>query len=212
MAGGGDDVPASVKSNLAWFMTFADLICLLLAFFVLMFSLKDIDQSRFKHLSEGFKGAFAPEEVVVWKWSQSMKESEGEVRVQNKDVLGYLDGLLRARLKDDPVWSQLSGSGGNGEMTYGLPAVLLFTGGALTPVGQQAATRLATVLRNWDNVVTLRVTAATAEEAAPLLAQAAALEEALVGQGMTILKQAEWRLPARPSQSAQLEMVVQGAK
>jgi hypothetical protein len=132
--------------------------------------------------------------------------------VQNKDVLGYLDGLLRARLADDPIWNRLAGVQGKGEMLYRLPADVLFSDGKLTQPGHIAAIRLATVLRNWDNVVTLRVTAVPGPAVAPLMDQATALEQALVENGMTVLKQAEWRLPANETAPAELDMVVQGAK
>jgi hypothetical protein len=218
------EAPEPGHSQLVWFMTFADLVCLLLAFFVLMFAMKDLDQSKFKDLTSGFKGAFSSKQGVVARYAEEMRASESEVKVRNKDVLGYLDGLLMSRVRTDPVWSTLkAATTPHRELAYALPlenlAAVTEGTAALTPDGQQALVRLAAVLRNWDNVVVLRAVAPDAETAGPLLQQANTMQAELISRGATVLRQAEWRMPAAPkngkpfpAQETGIYLVIQGAK
>ena len=55
-----DDVPAKKQDAgaPAWVLTFADLMSLLLAFFVLLFSFSEMDKQKFKELSGSMKDAF----------------------------------------------------------------------------------------------------------------------------------------------------------
>lgn len=218
------EAPEPGHSQLVWFMTFADLVCLLLAFFVLMFAMKDLDQSKFKDLTSGFKGAFSSKQGVVARYAEEMRASESEVKVRNKDVLEYLDALVKTRLQADPVWGQLkSARTPFGELAYALPMQNLVTTAegapALTAEGLPSVTRLASMLRNWDNVVVLRAVAPDAETGNALLQQATAIQAQLIARGALVLRQAEWRQPvapvngkAQPGQEVGVYLVVQGAK
>jgi flagellar motor protein MotB len=218
------EAPGESHSRLVWFMTFADLVCLLLAFFVLMFAMKDLDQSKFKDLSSGFKGAFSSKQGVVARYAEEMRASESEVKVRNKDVLEYLDALVKTRLQADPVWSKLTSARTPfGELAYALPMENLITQQedtpTLSPEGLPSLTRLASMLRNWDNVVVLRAVAPDMETGAKLLQQATAIQAHLISRGALVLRQAEWRQPVAPingkeqlGQQTGVYLVVQGAK
>ena len=57
--------PKKVDTGLpAWVMTFADLMSLLLAFFVLLFSFSELDKQKFKELSGSMKDAFGVQDEV----------------------------------------------------------------------------------------------------------------------------------------------------
>lgn len=206
-------------SQLVWFMTFADLVSLLLAFFVLLFAMKDLDQSRFKEITSGFKGAFSSKQAVVARYAEEMRPSENEVKVRNKDVLGYLDGLLMSRLRGDPMWEGLKAEKTPlGELAYVLPMEKLMAENAFSPEGKEAVARLSAMLRKWDNVVVLRAVAATPEEAVPLLAKAIALQAEMAAHGVGVLRQAEWRQPVppkngkpQPAQGAGVYLIIQGS-
>jgi chemotaxis protein MotB len=51
----------------AWMLTFADLMSLLLAFFVLMFSFSEMDKQKFKELSGSLKDAFGVQKEIKAK-------------------------------------------------------------------------------------------------------------------------------------------------
>lgn len=218
------EAPEPGHSQLVWFMTFADLVCLLLAFFVLMFAMKDLDQSKFQDITSGFKGAFSSKQGAVARYAEEMRPSENEVKVRNKDVLGYLDGLLMSRLRTDPVWASLkSVKTPLNELAYALPLASLVStaegSASLTPDGQQALVRLAAMLRNWDNVVVLRAVAPDVESGNAMLQQAIAIQAELTARGALVLRQAEWRAPAalvkgKPAagQETGVYLVIQGAK
>lgn len=58
-------IPKKVEEGLpAWVMTFADLMSLLLAFFVLLFSFSELDKQKFKELSGSMKDAFGVQDEV----------------------------------------------------------------------------------------------------------------------------------------------------
>tara|TARA_R110001592_G_scaffold112297_7_gene310443 strand:- start:4678 stop:5517 length:840 start_codon:yes stop_codon:yes gene_type:complete len=61
-----DDVPAKKPDAgaPAWVLTFADLMSLLLAFFVLLFSFSEMDKQKFKELSGSMKDAFGVQREV----------------------------------------------------------------------------------------------------------------------------------------------------
>jgi chemotaxis protein MotB len=55
----------------AWVMTFADLMSLLMAFFVLLHSFAEMDLARFQELAESMKDAFGDKREVVHQAAQS---------------------------------------------------------------------------------------------------------------------------------------------
>lgn len=61
-----DDAPQkkAAAGAPAWVMTFADLMSLLLAFFVLLFSFSELDKQKFKELSGSMKDAFGVQREV----------------------------------------------------------------------------------------------------------------------------------------------------
>lgn len=61
-----DDVPVKKPDEgaPAWVLTFADLMSLLLAFFVLLFSFSEMDKQKFKELSGSMKDAFGVQREV----------------------------------------------------------------------------------------------------------------------------------------------------
>ncbi|WP_373092185.1 flagellar motor protein MotB [Zhongshania sp.] len=60
-----DDAPKKVSAGApAWVLTFADLMSLLLAFFVLLFSFSEMDKQKFKELSGSMKDAFGVQREI----------------------------------------------------------------------------------------------------------------------------------------------------
>lgn len=84
----------------AWLATFADLMSLLMCFFVLLLSFAEIDAIRFKKMAESMKDAFGVQReipaneivkgvsVIKQEWSPSVKEQAviTEIRQETSDV------------------------------------------------------------------------------------------------------------------------------
>lgn len=77
----------------AWMLTFADLMSLLLAFFVLMFSFSEMDKQKFKELSGSLQNAFGVQKEVPAKDTPigtsiiAREFSPGRTRVTTEDVV-----------------------------------------------------------------------------------------------------------------------------
>ncbi len=61
---GGNERSAAANGTPAWVVTFADLMSLLLAFFVLLFSFSEIDKQKFKELAGSLRDAFGVQAEV----------------------------------------------------------------------------------------------------------------------------------------------------
>lgn len=58
------NIPAPPKSGGGWIMTFADLMSLLMAFFVLLFSLSEVDKSKFEMFGLSLKAALGSPDIM----------------------------------------------------------------------------------------------------------------------------------------------------
>ncbi|MBI1308842.1 MAG: hypothetical protein GC129_03140 [Proteobacteria bacterium] len=149
------DAPKAAPRRAAWLFSFVDLTGILVGFFVLVYSTQVIDLGAWHRLSGGFRAAFNPETAVIPVIPAGQANGVAVVAVQ-RDVLPYLDSLLRNRLKGDQVWDALAGREDKAadEMLYTVPAALW----TLDRAAQQAAwQRLGAVTRAWKNDVAVRV-------------------------------------------------------
>jgi chemotaxis protein MotB len=94
-----DDCPKCPEGLPPWLATFADLMSLLMCFFVLLLSFAEIDAIRFKKMAESLKDAFGVQRevpateivkgvsVIKQEWSPSISEPSviSEVRQQTSD-------------------------------------------------------------------------------------------------------------------------------
>jgi chemotaxis protein MotB len=95
-----DDCPKCEEGLPAWLATFADLMSLLMCFFVLLLSFATIDAVRFKKMAESMKDAFGVQReipaaeivkgvsVIKQEWSPSVTEQAviTEIRQETTDV------------------------------------------------------------------------------------------------------------------------------
>lgn len=149
--------PKHQPTKTAWLMSFIDLTGILVGFFVLVFSTQVIDRSAWQEISGGFRAAFNPKVAVVPVVPEG-RANGFEVVQMKRDVLPYLDSLLRSRVAHDPAWRGLVAVKGNDhgqpEMVYPLPQeVLDFS----KPETMEAWRRLANIISGWKNPVVMRV-------------------------------------------------------
>lgn len=185
--------PARPAADAQWLITFADLVSLLVVFFVLLFSMKEIDRDRWEQLTGSFQGVFAPREAVVWQRPDGFNNAAKKIH-GNDDQLTYLAGLLKRRLGADEVWAPLvvTPKIEGGEALLALPLAWVDGQPDAVAVGTEAMARLAKEVRNWDNPVTLRLV--RAGKPAQALEHLTALYQAALGQGAgEVMSQWEWR-------------------
>lgn len=105
-----------------WLATFADLMSLLMCFFVLLLSFAEIDAVRFKKMAESLKDAFGVQReipaqeivkgvsVIKQEWSPSVSTPSlvDEIRQQTSDIeRQHLDMGGKAELAEDQVKSEM---------------------------------------------------------------------------------------------------------
>ena len=149
-----DAVLTPAPPNMAWLLTFADLVSLLITFFVLLYSMKEVDQSRWDVINGSFQGVFAVQEALVFQAPTEFKNADVQLSFQG-DSLPYLETLLHTEVKYDDVLSKIETSYDErtNTLTIQLPTMQLFQSNSwqLTPQGKVAVAKLADHLRHWGN-------------------------------------------------------------
>lgn len=102
-----------------WLITFADLIGLLLVFFVLLFSMSSLEQGKLQRLAQGLSGAASSD-------ADALNRQLPDPQVQEGRDPGYLTSLIRAKFENDPVLQKLSVTG------FGDRAIITLTVADLT--------------------------------------------------------------------------------
>jgi chemotaxis protein MotB len=145
----------SRAAGMAWLVTFSDLVVLMLAFFVLLFSMTVFQQNAFERLSESLAGTFGAEQPTVSSAPDGGPPGvEGLTRPRGQD-LGYLAAIVRAAVAAD---SRLEGARVqwlDQRLVILLPSDLLFESGqaALAPTARPALAELGGLLANLRNAV-----------------------------------------------------------
>lgn len=149
-----DAAPQPEPPDMAWLLTFADLVSLLITFFVLLYSMKTVDQSKWDMINGSFRGVFADREALVMVHPEDFRTTEVVTEFQ-ADSLRYLQSLLRTEFYDDPVLAniQTEFDEKKQQLIISLPSTLLFTSGSseLRRDGRLAVIKLADKLRHLDN-------------------------------------------------------------
>mgnify|MGYP001439456273 CR=1 FL=1 len=143
--GGGAGTPI-------WLVSFADLVGLMLAFFVMIFSMSHIDEGRLHEL--GGRIDLAREAIPGTTGATATAERNApQVETELGQDLGYLGALLREQLDREPLLADTVVRRDGRRIVLSLPADLLFApnGATPTPNGEQALFALVGMLRNLPN-------------------------------------------------------------
>lgn len=136
------EAPAETGSpQRAWLLTFTDLIFLLLAFFVLLFSMSVVDTDKWKAMTTSLSEELSPDPVVtgiIETTPLAEKQSGGVDEIQGID-LGYLGTLLKTQTEKNPTLRQGVISGLGERLAISLPGDLLFAPGEATLTDQARA-------------------------------------------------------------------------
>lgn len=144
---------ASDQVRSSWLVTFADLIALVLAFFVMLYATQKIEtgdwQAMIKSLSQS---------LSVERQKQKLPHAEENVEVINPPQatdLAYLEALLDGVRESEPALANIVMHRLNDRLVIALPGDLLFFPGRSDPVpgASERIAILANLLRNVSNRV-----------------------------------------------------------
>lgn len=137
-----------------WLVSFADLVGLLLAFFVLIFSMSSIEPARLQEMGGGIDLGRDPIPGATGATAASDSNAP-QAEVEIGQDLGYLGALLREQLQREPLLARTLVHRDGERIVLSLPAELLFApnGATPTPEGERALFALVSVLRNLPNRV-----------------------------------------------------------
>lgn len=146
--------PKLAAPSNAWLVTFADLVSLLITFFVMMYAMKAADMGRWEDVRGAFAGA-----LKVSQTDDTNKKDRSIERVQivQSDNLDYIQNLLRQRFDDDTLLRRatLTRNDADNTLSINLPADVLFASGNTQFVGEARASLIvvADLLRNLHNPI-----------------------------------------------------------
>ena len=138
-----------------WLVTFIDLISLLLAFFIMMFSMSSLKTTEW----EVFKGSLIHKKQLDYSATQSngktttLESPESSAGID----LGYLRSILEASLNEDFSSKLAMLKEGQDYLLISLPSKLLFNEGSaeVSAAGERALYNLSEALSNIENRVSL---------------------------------------------------------
>ncbi len=144
----------SSAAGQSWLITFTDLMALMLAFFVLLFSMSQIEQRKWQGLVEALASDFNALRKVESPKPAVEYQPEEEAVVPGSH-LDYLTPIIREQFATHPLLAQAQIHRAAERLVISLPAGLLFGAGAAVPAPQAAlfGSVLASVLRNLNNSV-----------------------------------------------------------
>lgn len=143
------------KSNAdSWMVIFADLLALLLTFFVLMFSMSSVEVSEWEALVTSLTENLNPERARIQDvdWN---KVDEAMVMEEPALNLDYLKNIFEDKLSRDPILTRSTVTVLDDRLAISLPADLIFDLGEaeLDSDARSAMIELGEALRSIDNEV-----------------------------------------------------------
>lgn len=138
----------------SWMIIFADLLALLLTFFVLMFSMSSVQVSEWQAMVTSLSENLNPERANIkdFDWN---KIDEALVFEETALSLDYLKNVFTEKMSREPILSRSTVTVLDDRLSISLPADLIFELGQaeLEPDARIAMIELGEVLRSIDNEV-----------------------------------------------------------
>lgn len=147
-------LPAADGTGRRWMITFADLVSLMLTFFILLFAMSTTNLDRWKHLTDALGRQLSP--AIEKKGDGGTAEHNiGKGFFRSATNIDYLSGVLERTLADDPAFAGAKVIRLTDRLVVSLPADLLFGGGSalLTERARVAIGNLGYVLKNLNNQI-----------------------------------------------------------
>lgn len=138
----------------AWLVSFADLIALLLAFFVLLYAMQRVEHGSWEALIQSLSHALQPSLMI--EDPEPSADRNVESLIQRPAInLSYLEVLLRGRRSKDAAFSGMMLRRRDDQLIIMVPSDLLFepSEATLAAAARDRLSALALVLRNISNRV-----------------------------------------------------------
>ncbi len=142
----------SSAAGQAWLLTFTDLVALMLAFFVLLFAMTQIEQRKWKGLVESLASDLNVLHKVETTQPAVEYHPEEDAVVPGAD-LDYLTPVIRQQVAAHPLLARATIHRSARRLVISVPAGLLYRPGAvaLAPQARDIGSALGSVLRNLSN-------------------------------------------------------------
>lgn len=153
-----------LRATGAWLITFADLILLILTFFVMMYSMSSPRIDAWTSMIDGL--STRPDPLVAEPMPETTaRYAIAPALVRHSANLRYLEAVLNQAIAEDAALAGLRVSLGDEQLVISLPGALAFAPGAVTPTagGEQTLMALASVLSRIGNRVAVGGMATVAE-------------------------------------------------
>ncbi len=150
-----EDIPVGgTKISNAWLVTFTDLVSLLLAFFVLLFSMSKVKVDKWEAVVEALSLRLNPVKEVI-EPQPTARLTVPIVDPPKGRNLDYLMAVLRTRMEEDPVLRQGIVRRTEGRLYISLAADLVFAPGSVEVVQSawNALFILGGILQRVDNEI-----------------------------------------------------------
>lgn len=136
-----------------WLVIFADLIALLLAFFVLLYAMQRVEYGAWEALVESLSRNLQPKPAIELPKPAVDENVYAFVRPTRAIDLSYLEVLLRSRRESEGALAGIMLRRIENQLVIVLPGDLVFMPGEATPVAaaMPGLLELASVLRNINN-------------------------------------------------------------
>jgi chemotaxis protein MotB len=117
--------PKNEEGGASWMITFADLLSLLLTFFVMVFSMNAIQFEQWEPIVQTMNREFNPKRAKVAETPNDTPDLQREQQEQGFK-LSYVEGLIRQAIENEPVLSTIQMNTLSDRFIISLPATLLF--------------------------------------------------------------------------------------
>lgn len=149
--------PSDAAKSPAWMIIFADLLALMLTFFVLMFSMNAVQVDDWRSVADTLSDRLNPVRSQVQDKPWGGHEG-ATVNLPLGKNLSYIATVLAEKLAADPVLKESRVRFLGDRVAISIPADLLFKAGAAKisdPAAYAALAELAAMLRHIDNHITV---------------------------------------------------------
>lgn len=138
----------------AWMITFADLMALMLAFFVLLFAMSQLQQQKWQSLVESLASKLSAVSKIETAKFAADYQVVTPIAQPGAD-LDYLEPILREHFTSEPMLAGGVIDRVDGDLRVTFPDERLFVGSTpeLTARGAKIIFALGNVLRNLDNAI-----------------------------------------------------------
>ncbi|MEX2453929.1 MAG: flagellar motor protein MotB [Rhodospirillaceae bacterium] len=122
---GGREFSQAGGGRPVWLVTFADLVALLIAFFVMLFATQKVDSGKWDSLTDAFSLRLNPTQTVIIARPTADRNAE-RLSPDRAIDLDYLEVVIRDKMKIQPELAGLSLFRREDRLVVALPAELLF--------------------------------------------------------------------------------------